>query len=76
MATFTPPQLPVRKEVQDFLVAAERLLAPVLRETELTLEECHIIGEYLTTMCRDHHPWSGHFKSTVDGQVPRLEDTR
>jgi hypothetical protein len=69
MATFKFTQLPVRKEVQDFLVAAERLLAPVLRETELTPEECHLICEYLSTMCRDNHPWSGHFKSTVAGQV-------
>ena len=67
MATFKVPQLPVRKEVQDFLVAAERLLAPVLRDTELTPEECHLICEYLTTMCRDNHPWSGHLKSTVSG---------
>lgn len=73
MATFKVPQLPVRKEVQDFMVAAERLLAPILRENELTPEECHLICEYLTTMCRDHHPWSGHLKSTVSGQASYLE---
>ena len=74
MATFKVPQLPVRKEVQDFLLAAETLLAPVLREAELTPEECHLIGEYLTTMCRDNHPWSSHFNPTVSGQAPRPPD--
>jgi hypothetical protein len=69
MATFRFQPLPVRKEVHDFLVAAEKLLAPVLRDTELTPEECHLICEYLATMCRDNHPWSGHFKSTVAGQA-------
>ena len=69
MVTFKPPQLPLRKDVQDFIVAAETLLAPILRETELTPEECHLISEYLTTMCRDNHPWSSHFKSTVSGQA-------
>jgi hypothetical protein len=69
MATFKFSQLPVRKEVQDFLVAAEKLLSPVLREKELTPEECHLISEYLTTMCRDNHPWSSHFGSTASGQA-------
>jgi hypothetical protein len=57
-------RLPIRREVQSFAVAAERLL----REPELTPEECHIICEYLATMSRDNHPWSGHLKSTVSGQ--------
>jgi hypothetical protein len=61
MVTFKVTQLPVRKEVQDFVVAAERLLAPILRDKELTPEECHLIYEYLTAMCRDNHPWSAHF---------------
>jgi hypothetical protein len=54
MATFKFSQLPVRKEVLDFLVAAEKLLSPVLRDKELTPEECHLISEYLTTSCRDN----------------------
>ena len=58
MDTFKPAQLPVRKEVQDFVLAAEKLLSPVLRSSELTPEECHIICEYLTTMCSGPHPWS------------------
>jgi hypothetical protein len=69
MATFKPGSFPARKEVHDFLLAAEKLLSPVLRDTELTPEECHLICEYLTTMCRDNHPWSGHFKSTVAGEM-------
>ena len=69
MATFKFSQLPVRKEVRDFLVAAEKLLTPVLRDKALTPEECHLISEYLTTMCRDNHPWSSHFASTASGQA-------
>jgi hypothetical protein len=69
MATFKFSQLPVRKEVQDFLVAAENLLSSVLRDKELTPEECHLISEYLTTMCHDNHPWSSHFASTASGQA-------
>lgn len=72
MATFKVRPLPVRKEVQEFLLAAEKLLAPVLRETELTPEECHVISEYLMTMCRDNHPWSGYFKPTVAGQASSM----
>jgi hypothetical protein len=60
-------RLPIRREVQSFAVAAERLLRSKL-DPELTPEECHIICEYLATMSRDHHPWSSHFKSTVAGQ--------
>jgi hypothetical protein len=74
MATFKVPQLPVRKEVHEFLVAAEKLLAPVLRDKDLTPEECHLICEYLATMCQDSHPWSAHFKSTVSCQMTRLEE--
>jgi hypothetical protein len=69
MATFQSHPLPVRKDVQDFLIAAEKLLAPVLRDEELTPEECHLICEYLTAMCQDNHPWSNHFKSTVTGHA-------
>jgi hypothetical protein len=58
-----PAQLPVRKEVQDFVLAAEKLLSPVLRSSELTPEECHIICEYLMTMCRETHPWSSQFEA-------------
>ena len=61
MDTFKPVQLPVRKEVQDFVLAAEKLISPILRSSELTPEECHIICEYLTTMCRGTHPWSSQF---------------
>lgn len=61
MDTFKPPRLPVREEVQNFVLAAERLLSPCLRRSELTPEECHIICEYLRTMCHGTHPWSNQF---------------
>ena len=64
--------LPIRREVQGFVLAAEKLLSSMLRPT-LTPEECHIICEYLATMSRDNHQWSSHFKSTVSSQVhPRI----
>ena len=63
-------QLPVCKEVQDFLAAAEKLLSPILRDKELTAEECHLISEYLTTMCLGNHPWGSHLDSMMDAQGP------
>ena len=68
MDTFKPAQLPVRTEVQDFILAAEKLLSPILRSSELTPEECHIICEYLTTMCRGTHPWSSQFMAMQSAQ--------
>jgi hypothetical protein len=56
-----PAQLSVRKEVKDFVLAAEKLLSPILLSSELTKEECQLICEYLTTMCRGTHPWSSEF---------------
>jgi hypothetical protein len=69
MATFKFSQLPARKAVKDFLVAAEKLLSPVPSDKDLTPEECHLISEYLATMCRGNHPWSSHFASTASGQA-------
>jgi hypothetical protein len=66
MASKAPRSL-IRREVHNFLLAAERLLAPTL-QPKLSPEECHLICEYLTTMSRADRPWSGHFKSTVSGQ--------
>ena len=68
MDTFKRAQLPVRKEVQDFVIAAEKLLSPILRSSELTTEECHIICEYLMTMCRGSHPWSSQFMAIQSSQ--------
>lgn len=68
MATFRFTRLPVRKEVRDFLQAAEQLLSPALRNSELTPEECHLICDYLKTMCHTNHPWSAHFMSDMPGQ--------
>ena len=62
-------QLPVRTEVQDFVIAAEKLLSPILRSSELTPEECHIICEYLTTMCRGAHPWSSQLVASAGQRV-------
>lgn len=77
MATFKFVQLPVRKEVRDFLVAAENLLSPSLRNSELTTEECHLICDYLMTMCHANHPWSNHFMADMPGQaVPTAEPLR
>ena len=72
MNIFKPAQLPVRKEVEDFVLAAEKLLSPILRSSELTPDECHIICEYLTTMCRETHPWSSHLAAMQSAQpAPR-----
>jgi hypothetical protein len=62
-------RVPIRREVHTFLFAAEKLLSLNPRDAALTPEECHLICEYLTTMSRDHHPWSGHLKSTVASQA-------
>ena len=69
MASFKSPRSPIRKEVHNFIFAAERLLSPTVGDPELTPEECHLICEYLTTMTRDNHPWSSHFASTMSGQA-------
>ena len=61
---------PIRKEVHNFLVAAERLLSRGARDPELTPEECHLICEYLITMSRAHHPWSSHLALTMSGHPP------
>jgi hypothetical protein len=50
--------LSVQKDVQDFIQAAERLLSSALRSSQLTAEECDLIGEYLVTMLNAKHPWS------------------
>jgi hypothetical protein len=63
-----PAQLSVCKEVKDFVLAAEKLLSPILRSPELTTEECQLICEYLTTMCRGTHPWSNQFVAMQSAQ--------
>jgi hypothetical protein len=68
MDVIKPAQLPVHKDVQDFVLAAEKLLSPILRSSELTPDECHLISEYLTTMCRGTHPWSSQLKAMQSGQ--------
>ena len=68
MNTFKPAQLRICKEVKDFVLAAEHLLSPILRSSALTTEECHLICEYLTTMCRGTHPWSSQFEAMQSAQ--------
>lgn len=50
--------LPVCKDVQEFIQAAEKLLSPALRATPLTAEECFLIREYVMSMSNARHPWS------------------
>ena len=48
----------VRKEVRDFVQAAETLLSPALLGSELTTDECDLIGEYVITLSNAKQPWS------------------
>jgi len=58
-ATATASQtLPFSKDVRDFIKAAETLLSPTLRTSELTADDCEIIKEYLITLSNVKQPWS------------------
>ena len=48
----------LRREVHEFIEAAETLLSPALLDSDLTDVECEYIREYLMTMSRAGHPWS------------------
>ena len=48
--------LPVRKEVQDFILISETLLSPALLTSALTPEECEIIAEYIMSLSHLKHP--------------------
>lgn len=50
--------LSARKEVKDFIRAAETILSPVLLQPELTPSECDLIAEYVKTLCQMKNPWS------------------
>ena len=50
--------LPISKDVRNFIKAAETLLSPASRTSELTPDECEIIGEYVMSMCHVKQPWS------------------
>lgn len=50
--------LPFSKDVLNFIKAAEALLSPVMRTSELTPDECEIIGEYVKSLSNVKHPWS------------------
>ena len=49
--------LRVRKEVHEFVQAAEFLLSPALQTPALTDDECVIIAEYVTTLSHAKQPW-------------------
>jgi hypothetical protein len=50
--------LPVRKEVQQFVDAAETLLSPRLLGSNLTDDECLLIAEYVMSLSQAKHQWS------------------
>jgi hypothetical protein len=50
--------LSVRKEVVDFVTAAETILSPVLLSPELTSGECDLIAEYVKSLSQVKTPWS------------------
>ena len=50
--------LAYRKEVGDFVRAAETILSPVLLSPELTTEECELIAEYVKNLSQAKNPWS------------------
>ena len=49
--------LQIRKEVHEFVQAAEFLLSPALQTPALTDDECVIIAEYVTTLSHAKQPW-------------------
>ena len=50
--------LPVRREIHEFIQAAEFLLSPALEIPELTYEECSLIAEYVMSLSHAKQPWS------------------
>ena len=50
--------LQVRKEVHEFVQAAEFLLSPALQTPALTHEECNLIAEYVMSLSHAKQPWS------------------
>ncbi len=48
----------VRKEIEDFILATEALLSPILLKPDLTQEECDLIAEYVKTLSQSKRPWS------------------
>ena len=50
--------LPVRVEVKNFMVAAEILLSPAMRNYKFTPDECDLIRDYVMSLSHAKHPWS------------------
>jgi|SwirhisoilCB2_FD_contig_41_3500899_length_315_multi_1_in_0_out_0_1 hypothetical protein len=57
-ATQSNEMLAVRKEVGDFVRAAETILSPVLLSHALTPGECDLIAEYVKSLSQMKNPWS------------------
>jgi hypothetical protein len=49
--------LQIRKEVYEFVHAAEFLLSPALQTPALTDDECGLIAQYVTTLSHAKQPW-------------------
>ena len=57
-APSAPVNLPqVRPKLLQFVLAAERVLSPALRDPELTREECDLIAMYVENLSQARHPW-------------------
>ena len=50
--------LSVRKEVCEFIRAAETILSPALWISELTEDECDLINQYVISLSKAKNPWS------------------
>jgi hypothetical protein len=50
--------LSARKEVVDFVRAAETILSQILLKPDLTQGECDLIAEYVKTLSHAKNPWS------------------
>lgn len=50
--------LSARKEVMDFVRAAETILSPVFLSADLTQGECDLIAEYVKSLSHAKKPWS------------------
>jgi hypothetical protein len=57
-ATQSNDILSVRKEVGDFVRAAETILSPILLSSELRPGECDLIAEYVKSLSQVKNPWS------------------
>jgi hypothetical protein len=76
MATHKPNTVSVSRAVQEFVIAAERLLRPIPGDRQMTKEECVLISEYLAMMCRGSHAWMDEFVATIGSRAARAKSNR